>query len=51
MPFQSDAQRKFLYANHPSIAKRWAKEYGSKVIRKKAVRKLKINAKLPQLKN
>jgi hypothetical protein len=26
-PFVSDAQRKFLYAKHPGIAKRWSKEY------------------------
>ena len=23
MPFQSQAQRAFMYANHPSVAKRW----------------------------
>lgn len=27
MPFQSDAQRKYMYANHPEIAKRWTMEY------------------------
>ena len=26
MPFQSEKQRRFLYAKHPEIAKRWAKE-------------------------
>jgi len=26
MPFVSKAQRRFLYARHPEIAKRWAKE-------------------------
>lgn len=26
MPFKSKAQRSFLYAKHPAIAKRWAKE-------------------------
>lgn len=26
MPFRSKAQRRFLYANHPEIAKRWEKE-------------------------
>lgn len=25
MPFKSDAQRKFMYARHPGIAKRWQK--------------------------
>lgn len=28
MPFRSEAQRKFLFAKHPKIAKRWAKKYG-----------------------
>ena len=26
MPFRSQAQRSYLYAAHPDIAKRWAKE-------------------------
>ena len=28
MPFKSEAQRKFLWANKPEIAKEWTKEYG-----------------------
>jgi hypothetical protein len=31
MPFKSTKQRRFLFAKHPKIAKRWAKKYGSKV--------------------
>lgn len=27
MPFKSNAQRRFLFANHPEIAKKWAKEF------------------------
>lgn len=27
MPFQSEAQRRFMYAKHPEIAKRWSDEY------------------------
>lgn len=27
MPFQSEAQRRFLWAKHPDIAKRWSAEY------------------------
>lgn len=27
MPFKSEKQRRFLWAKHPDIAKRWAKEY------------------------
>lgn len=26
MPFESEAQRRFMFAQHPRIAKRWAKE-------------------------
>jgi hypothetical protein len=27
VPFQSEAQRRFMYAKHPEIAKRWSREY------------------------
>jgi hypothetical protein len=30
MPFKSESQRKFLWAKHPEIAKKWAHKYGSK---------------------
>lgn len=30
MPFQSEAQRRYMWKNHPAIARRWAKKYGSK---------------------
>lgn len=26
MPFKSKAQQRFMYSQHPGIAKRWAKE-------------------------
>lgn len=29
MPFKSIAQRGFMFAQHPEIAKRWAREYPS----------------------
>lgn len=29
MPFKSEAQRRFLFAKHPDIAKRWAAKYGA----------------------
>lgn len=35
MPFRSEKQRKFLYAKHPEIAKRWTKKYGSKAIKRR----------------
>lgn len=28
MPFKSKAQEKFLYSQHPDIAKRWQSKYG-----------------------
>jgi hypothetical protein len=28
MPFQSQAQRAFMYSQHPEIARRWRKENG-----------------------
>ena len=30
MPFRSEHQRRFMWARHPEIAKRWTKRYGSK---------------------
>jgi len=32
MPFKSESQRRFLWANHPEIARRWTNEYGSKPV-------------------
>lgn len=29
MPFRSEAQRKFLFAKKPAIAKKWAHKYGT----------------------
>jgi len=34
MPFRSEKQRKYLWANEPEIAKNWTEEYGSKVVKK-----------------
>ena len=36
MPFQSQAQRKFMYAKHPDIAKRWEAMTEGKLPEKKA---------------
>jgi len=35
MPFRSEKQRRYMYARHPEIAKRWTKKYGSKIVPKK----------------
>lgn len=34
MPFKSVKQRKYLWANKPKLARKWAKKYGSKVKKK-----------------
>ena len=36
MPFRSKRQRRYMFARHPKIAKRWAKKYGTKIRRKKS---------------
>jgi hypothetical protein len=42
MPFESDKQRRFMYAKHPKIAARWtreAKAAGKAVTKKKTTKK------------
>ena len=29
MPFKSEAQRRYLWMHHPSVAKKWAHKYGT----------------------
>ena len=36
MPFRSEAQRKYLWAKQPEIAKEWTEKYGSKARKKKS---------------
>ena len=31
MPFKSKKQRRFMYARHPEIARRWTAKYGAKI--------------------
>jgi hypothetical protein len=38
MPFRSAKQRRFMFARHPRIARRWAKKYGAKVRKSKKKR-------------
>jgi hypothetical protein len=33
MPFESVKQRKWMFANKPALAKRWARKYGTKTVR------------------
>lgn len=35
MPFASEKQRRYLWANEPEVAKRWTDKYGSKPKKKK----------------
>jgi len=39
MPFRSEKQRKYLFANEPAVAKKWTKKYGSKIVKKKKRKK------------
>lgn len=48
MPFKSEKQRRFMYAQHPDIAARWTKEAkaaGKKPVQKKTVKKVVRRAK------
>lgn len=35
MSFHSVKQRKYMFAKHPQIAKKWVAKYGSKIIKSK----------------
>lgn len=35
MPFKSEKQRRYMYANEPEIAKKWSKKYGNKILKAK----------------
>jgi hypothetical protein len=41
MPYRSAKQRAYMHARHPEIAARWDREYGGKVVKKKAKKKAK----------
>lgn len=46
MPFKSDSQRRFMFSQHPSIAKRWASETPKgKDLPEKVVARKKVLAK------
>lgn len=36
MPFKSEKQRRYMWANEPEIARRWTDKYGSKPKKKKS---------------
>jgi len=31
MPFKSEKQRRYMWAKHPEIARRWTEKYGSDI--------------------
>lgn len=35
IPFKSIRQRKYMFAKLPKLAKKWAKKYGTKIVRSK----------------
>jgi len=39
MPFRSKKQMKWMFANKPSMAKKWVKKYGSKIKKSKKKKK------------
>jgi len=39
MPFRSERQRRYMWAKHPKIARRWAHKYGSKARGRKGRRR------------
>jgi len=41
MPFKSETQRKWMWANKPELARKWTEKYGAVIIRKKAYEELK----------
>ena len=44
MPFKSDKQRKWMYANEPEMAERWSDKEKKKKKKKKYSRKEKLRA-------
>lgn len=45
MPYESEKQRRFMYAKHPEIAARYAKEGKNKVVKKAAAKKVQKRGK------
>jgi hypothetical protein len=44
MPFRSQSQRRFMYANHPAIARRWSREGGGGDLPEKVPRRRVVDA-------
>ena len=43
MPFKSEKQRKWMWANEPELAKKWSKKYGNKIQRSARKKRKKKN--------
>ena len=44
MPYKSARQRAYMHAQHPEIAKKWDKKYGSKIGSSKKSRDARLKA-------
>jgi len=51
MPFKSEKQRRYLYANEPKLAKKWSNMYGDKIIGLGNVKSLKGKSLDKEIKN
>ena len=49
MPYKSDAQRRFMHAKHPAIAKRWDKKYGGGKLPERTKKRVKHDAMIDTL--
>jgi hypothetical protein len=47
MPFKSEKQRRYLYANEPELAKKWSKKYGDKILKAKGGADAKLTKTTP----
>jgi len=51
MPFKSEKQRRYLYANEPKLAKKWSNMYGDKIVGLGNVKSLKGKSLDKEIKN
>jgi len=51
MPFKSEKQRRYLYANQPKLAKKWSNMYGDKIVGLGNVKSLKGKSLDKEIKN
>lgn len=47
MPWKSAKQRRYMYANHPQIARKWDKKYGTKPTGNRSTQPYRSGARRP----